>query len=76
MQNMVENYGFGMFTTRFYEKTGFGHTGQLDGFQSYIMHFPNENVTVSCAFNGVSMPSNDVAIGILSIYSGLEYTLP
>ena len=76
MQNMVENYGFGMFTIPFFQKTAFGHTGQLDGFQSATLHFPNDNVTVSHTFNGVSMPSNDVLVGILSIYSGLEYTLP
>ena len=60
----------------FNDKTSMGHTGLIDGFQSYVLHFPIENITVSFTLNGVSMPANDVAIGILNIYSGIEYELP
>ena len=76
MQNTSQGLGIGLIPIPFFEKMSLGHTGLLDGFQSYIMHFPNDNVTMSFTLNGVSMSSNDVAIGILSIYSDLEYTLP
>ncbi|WP_169311409.1 serine hydrolase domain-containing protein [Cellulophaga algicola] len=76
MQVVVDGFGIGLIPIPFYQKTALGHTGLIDGFQSYAEHFPDDNVTVSFILNGVSMPANDVAIGILSIYSGLEYTLP
>lgn len=76
MRDIVDGYGLGMFPIPFYQKTALGHTGRLDGFQSSVMYFSEDNVTVSYTLNAVSMPSNDIAIGILSIYSGLEYSLP
>ncbi|VAW09880.1 D-alanyl-D-alanine carboxypeptidase-like protein [hydrothermal vent metagenome] len=76
MKKMVDGVGIGLFPIPFNDKNAFGHSGQIDGFQSISMHFPDENVTISYTFNGVSMPSNDVLIGALSIYSNLEYTLP
>ncbi len=76
MQDTSQGFGIGLITIPFYQKMALGHTGLIDGFQSYIMHFPDDNVTMSFTLNGVSMPSNDVAIGILSIYSNLEYSLP
>lgn len=76
MQDIVDGHGIGLITIPFYQKTAFGHTGLIDGFQSYAEHFPDDDITLSFTLNGVSMPANDVAIGILSIYSNLEYTLP
>ncbi|VAW13847.1 D-alanyl-D-alanine carboxypeptidase-like protein [hydrothermal vent metagenome] len=76
MQDTSQGFGIGLIPIPFFQKMALGHTGLLDGFQSYIMHFPNDNVTMSLTLNGVSMPANDVAIGVLSIYSNLEYSLP
>ena len=76
MQNLVDNYGIGMFQVPFYERSGFAHTGGIDGFQSMSVHFPNDQMTMSYTSNGVSMPMNDVLIGALSIYFGIEYALP
>ena len=76
MQDVNQGLGIGLIPIPFYQKMSLGHTGLIDGFQSYIMHFPDDNVTMSFTLNGVSIPTNDVAIGILSIYSNLEYSLP
>jgi D-alanyl-D-alanine carboxypeptidase len=76
MQDTSEGFGIGLIPIPFFQKMSLGHTGLIDGFQSYTMHFPDDNVTMSFTLNGVSMPANDVAIGVLSIYSNLEYSLP
>lgn len=76
MQDISEGFGIGLIPIPFFQKMSLGHTGLVDGFQSYIMHFPDDDVTMSFTLNGVSMSSNDIAIGILSIYSNLEYALP
>lgn len=73
---MNDGYGFGLFTIPFYNKSGFGHDGRVDGYQSLSIYFPSDNVTLTYLSNGVNMIPNDIVIGALSIYSGLEYDLP
>ncbi|MBO0592980.1 beta-lactamase family protein [Cellulophaga sp. E16_2] len=72
------SFGMGLISLPFYEKTGFGGTGLLDGFQSIFLYFPDDNVSISITLNGVStsMSRNDIIVGALSIYSDLEYALP
>lgn len=76
MRQMKDNYGLGLFPAPFYGKTAFGHTGGIDGFQSSAFYFPEEKVAVTYLGNGISMPVNDILIGILSIYFGRDYELP
>jgi hypothetical protein len=65
-----------MFQIQFYERKAFGHTGGIDGFQSMIGYFPDDNISIAYTSNGVVMPMNDILIGALSIYFGKDYTLP
>jgi len=76
--NSTDIYGIGLISLPFYEKTGFGGTGLLDGFQSISLYFPDDDVSISITLNGVStfMSRNDIIVGALSIYSNLEYSLP
>ncbi|WP_405397087.1 serine hydrolase domain-containing protein [Maribacter sp. Asnod2-G09] len=76
MTTMVDGYGFGLNSPAFYNKKGFGHAGSIDGFGSSTVYFRSDNVTVTYVSNGIVMVPNDVLIGILSIYSGLDYDLP
>lgn len=73
---MNNGYGFGLFTIPFYNKSGFGHDGRVDGYQSLSIYFPSDDVTLTYLSNGVNMVPNDIVIGALSIYSGLDYELP
>ncbi|WP_424000094.1 serine hydrolase domain-containing protein [Maribacter sp. IgM3_T14_3] len=76
MITMNDGYGFGLFTIPFYNKSGFGHDGRVDGYQSLGIYFPSDKVTLTYLSNGVNMIPNDIVIGALSIYSGLDYDLP
>ncbi|MEP2279908.1 serine hydrolase domain-containing protein [Maribacter sp.] len=76
MTTMVDGYGYGIFTIPFYNKNGFGHDGRVDGYQSLSIYFPSDDVTLTYLSNGVNMAPNDIVIGALSIFSGLEYDLP
>ena len=76
MMEMVDGYGYGMFSVPFNEKSGFGHTGGIDGFQSNCFYFPEDKLSVSYLSNGTKMLMNDVLIGVLSIYFDLGYTIP
>ena len=76
MTTMVDGYGFGLNSPAFYNKQGFGHTGSIDGYRSSTVYFPSDDVTITYVSNGVNMVPNDILIGALSIYSGLDYDLP
>lgn len=75
MQTIEDNFGIGLLQIPFHTRSGFGHTGGIDGFQSMAIYFPVDGVAIAYTSNGVSMSMNDVLIGALSIYFGLEYTL-
>jgi len=76
MTTMVDGYGFGLNSPAFYNKQGFGHTGSIDGYRSSTVYFPSDDVTITYVSNGLNMLPNDIVIGVLSIYSGLDYDLP
>ncbi len=76
MKEIVDHYGIGLIPIPFYERKALGHGGSIDGFQSMVMYFPTDNVSVAYTSNGVVMPMNDIMIGALSIYFGKEYVLP
>ncbi len=76
MKKLVDNFGIGIFSIPFYNKNGLGHDGRIDGFRSMAIYFPGDNVTVIYNSNAENVPMNDIMIGILSIYSGVEYDLP
>lgn len=76
MTTMVDRFGFGLLQVPFNEKRGYGHTGGIDGFQSNAFYFPEEKLSIALTSNGVVFPLNDIIIGALSIYFGMEYQLP
>lgn len=76
MKTMVEGYGMGMMKFPFYDKWARGHGGGIDAFVSNSGYFETEDVVTTYLSNGVSMPFNDVLIGMLSIYFGKDYVLP
>jgi len=76
MMKLEDRYGAGLFTVPYADKTAFGHTGGIDGFQSNAFYFPNEKVSITYLSNGVALPLNNILLGVLSIYFGDEYELP
>ncbi len=76
MKKMVDNYGMGLFQMPFYDKKSYGHSGGIDGFSSFIGYFPSDNVSIAFTYNAMAMNGNDISIGALSIFYGMEYKLP
>lgn len=69
-------YGIGLWEMPFYKKEGFGHTGSIDGFQSYALYLPIDRLSIAYTSNGVGMPVEDLMIGVLSIFYNKEYKFP
>lgn len=76
MKEMEDGYGLGLIQFPFNDKRAYGHTGGIDGFQSTAGYFPNEKVAVSMVVNGTTRSLNDILIGVLSIWFGMDYKLP
>ncbi|MEZ5056842.1 MAG: serine hydrolase domain-containing protein [Saprospiraceae bacterium] len=76
MTSLKDGFGLGLFSAPFYDKTGLGHGGDIDGFHSQAFHFEKEQLSISLITNGIDYSLNDIMIGILSIYFGLDYPLP
>lgn len=68
--------GRGLFPIPFADNKGFGHDGKIEGYFSMLAHFPQDDVTLAVSINGLNTNSNDILIGILSIYFDKPFDLP
>jgi hypothetical protein len=68
--------GHGLFRAPFFEKTGWGHTGRIDEFRSFMGYFPEDSLVVAVTSNGMTVNLNTILIGVLSIYYGRTYNFP
>ncbi len=76
MKTFKNGYGMGLFNFPFNDKTLYGHTGGIDGFNSMSSYYPEENLAVTYISNGTDFSPNEIVIGAMSIYWGLDFTLP
>jgi D-alanyl-D-alanine carboxypeptidase len=76
MITIKDKYGMGIFQTPFYERTGYGHTGGIDGFASALSYFPNDSLSVAYTGNGVKFPVNEILVAALSSAYNKTYVLP
>ncbi|WP_051884388.1 serine hydrolase domain-containing protein [Chryseobacterium luteum] len=72
----AKGYGYGLFKTPFYEKSGYGHSGRIDEFHSFTGYFPDEKVSISVLSNGTNMKLNEIVLGVISKYYQKRYTYP
>lgn len=76
MINIKDNYGMGIFQIPFYDKTGYGHTGGIDGFSSIYSHFPEDKISYALLSNASNYNNNDISIAVLSAVYGKDYEIP
>lgn len=76
MTKIRGDYGLGILKFPYRDKTVYGHTGGIDGFQSLAVYFPKEKTAVTLLLNASKMDINEVVLGILDIYFGYDYQLP
>ena len=76
MTKLEDGYGMGIFPVPFYDKNGFGHTGGIDGFSSFLYIFPEEKISIALTSNGSRFNNNDIGIAALSDCFDKPFTLP
>ncbi len=76
MIEIEENYGMGLFSYPYQESTGFGHSGGIDGYQSNLAYYPDEDLAVAITTNFLSYSQNDILIAMLDAWHGKAPELP
>ncbi len=76
MTTLDKGFGLGIMRTPFYEKTGYGHGGNIDGFSSMLVHFADSDVTYAAISNGSAIDMNAVTVAALSTLFDKPITIP
>jgi len=78
MQTIKDHYGMGLIQVPFYDKTGFGHTGGIDGFRSVFYYFPTGEISFAYTSNGTNFNfnGNDISIAVLSTAYNQPFEIP
>jgi CubicO group peptidase (beta-lactamase class C family) len=76
MKTINGNFGMGLFKIPFYDKTGYGHTGGIDGFTSVFSHFTDGNISYAMISNGTNFNNNNISIAVLSAVYGKNFDIP
>ena len=76
METLKDNYGMGLFKIPFYDKSGYGHNGGIDGFTSVMYHFADSNVSIAMTSNGTNFDNNQISIALLSAVYNKSYEIP
>lgn len=76
MTTIEDRLGLGLMKIPFHDSFAYGHNGGIDGFQSNLSYFPDEEVAFAFTSNGLNYAMNDILVGLLSIYFGHEFEIP
>ena len=70
------SFGLGLIPVHFYDRSGFGHTGGMPGFQSFSFYFPADRISISYTTNGIRLSMNNILFGVLSSIFIPNYEVP
>jgi len=76
MKTIKDGYGIGLFQIPFYDRTGYGHTGGIDGFSSVFSYFPDGKISYALTSNGTNYDNNTISIAVLSAVYNKPYGIP
>lgn len=76
MTTLKDGYGKALFQFPFGERRFYGHNGKIEGFNSTLGYYPTEKLSICLQVNGDNFNTNDIMIGILSIYYKIPFPFP
>ena len=76
METLIENIGMGLTPFPFDDKKGFGHIGGIDGFWSLFVYFPDDDISVAYAANGIHCYLDDVVDIVLNAIYNQPFEIP
>lgn len=76
MKTITDGLGRGVIQIPFGTKTGYGHTGGIEGFNSISIYFPEDKISYSLTSNGANYIINNISIAILSGIYNIPFEIP
>ena len=76
MKNIRDGMGMGMQKFPYENKTVFGHSGGIDGFNSLLCYFPEEKLAVCYLSNGTAYSVNEIVLKTINISFNKPDKLP
>lgn len=76
MMTASGRFGMGLMSAPFKQRTAWGHTGSIDGFQSQLFYFRDDSVSIALTSNAVLYPLNELSICVLSDVFNEPFNLP
>jgi D-alanyl-D-alanine carboxypeptidase len=71
------SYGRGIGRYQFYKRYTHGHFGQIEGFHSALLYFPEDDMSLAVSVNGLALDFyDDIVVAVLAIYYNINYKLP
>ncbi|WNB16906.1 serine hydrolase domain-containing protein [Marivirga arenosa] len=71
MKTIEKNHGMGIFRFDLLDQTGFGHGGNIDGFNARSIYFKDLDLAISLVSNASRININEVYSRILELYLGV-----
>ncbi len=76
MREVIGGLGHGIFSVPFGSRKAYGHNGRIDSFDSGSYYFIEDDINITLLCNGLTIPYNDMLIGILSILFDKPFEIP
>ncbi|WP_295936995.1 serine hydrolase domain-containing protein [uncultured Alistipes sp.] len=76
MKTLKDDYGMGLFEMSFSNRTCFWIEGGLRGFRSWLAYFPDSNISIAFAANGVNINFYDVIATVLKAVFNEPFEIP
>ena len=76
MTDLQERFGMGLISYPYHDKSGFGHSGGIDGFQANLAIYPEDDLFVATTANALSFSNNEILVALLDAWHGEQIELP
>jgi len=76
MGTAIGDIGSGLLLMPYSDRTGYGYTGENDGFYAQFAHYPDSNISYALTSNGTNFNPNDIALTLLSAEYDQLYEIP
>lgn len=76
MKTIQDKFGMGLFKIEYYDKTSYGHNGEIDGFSSVLRYFPDDNVAFAITSNGLNYSLNAITVTIVNSLFNKHFNIP
>ncbi|WP_373493312.1 serine hydrolase domain-containing protein [Aquiflexum sp.] len=76
MMSFENGMGYGMFEFNYSGRKSYGHTGDIDGFVSFVAHQPEDRITIVITSNGMNFSNSEIVQQIFNTLYEHNASLP